>query len=97
MLKGFEIVLDDHAITTVGKQILKKSNLKRMNVVLFSLFECLRQIGIFIQPFLPNTSDKILDCLSIEPNKRDFINLSSRISFGKKINAPNQLFPRINV
>ena len=27
MLKGFEIVLDDHAITTVGKQILKNSSL----------------------------------------------------------------------
>ena len=40
---------------------LKKTNFKRMEVVLFTIIETLRQISILLQPFIPNTTTSVLD------------------------------------
>ncbi len=75
---------------------LKNNDLNRMNVVIYCLIESLRQIGILIQPFMPDTGAKILDSLFIKNDCRKFSNLSDRISSNIVLNKPEQLFPRIN-
>ena len=37
---------------------LKKNNFERMEIVLFTLIETIRQISILLQPFIPDTSQK---------------------------------------
>ena len=67
-----------------------------MYVVIYCLIESLRQIAILIQPFIPNTSSKMLDTLSIKEEFRTFQNLNNRIKPNSVLNKPQQLFPRIN-
>ena len=55
---------------------LKKSDVNRMNVVIYCLIESLRQIALFIQPFIPDTAKNILDSLSIKNKCRQFSNLN---------------------
>ncbi len=75
---------------------LKKSNPERMYVIIYCLIESLRQIGIFLQPFMPNTSKIMLDSLNIDPSERSLNFLNDRVKFNSVINQPSQLFPRIN-
>ena len=67
--------------------------------VMAILIESIRIIGIVLQPFLPNSSQKILDILNVNPKERTFKYLNKKNSLVKnsKINDPEQLFPRINV
>ena len=67
-----------------------------MSVILYTLIEFLRQAGIMLQPFIPDTAEKILDSLSISTNKRTFENIDDRIRPNIVINKPEVLFPRID-
>ena len=67
-----------------------------MQVVLYCLIESIRQIGILIQPFMPDTAFKILDNLSVETNSRNLKDLNKRIKPNTVISITEQLFPRIN-
>ena len=75
---------------------LKTTDQKRMNVILYCLIESIRQIGILLQPFVPDTASKILDSLSVDNKQRSFVNLKDKIKTGVFLKKPNQLFPRIN-
>ncbi len=75
---------------------LKQIDINRMNVVIYCLIESLRQIALLIQPFMPDTSIKILDSLSIKDDSRKLSDLKDRICPHTLLNKPNQLFPRIH-
>ena len=74
---------------------LKKTDFKRMEVVLFTLIETLRQISILLQPFLPNTTKSVLDQIKIPLNERDFKHLENIYKGEEKIELPEPLFPRV--
>ena len=83
-------------IDTQAPWSLKDKNPERMSVILYTLIEFLRQAGIMLQPFIPDTAEKILDSLSININKRTFDNIDDRIRPNIMINKPEVLFPRID-
>ena len=66
-----------------------------MEVVLFTLVETIRQISILLQPFIPNTAEKILDHLKIPHSQRKLKSLDFILNGNNKISHPNPLFPRI--
>ena len=74
---------------------LKKTDFKRMEVVLFTLIETLRQISILLQPFLPNTTKSVLDQIKIPLNQRNFKHLKNIYKGEEKIELPEPLFPRV--
>ena len=74
---------------------LKKNDYQRMEVVLYTLTETIRQISIMLQPFIPNTSKAILDHIDIPLVERDIKSIELFFSGGIKISTPNPLFPRI--
>ena len=74
---------------------LKKTDFKRMEVVLFTLIETLRQISILLQPFLPNTTKSVLDQIKIPLNERNFKHLENIYKGEEKIELPEPLFPRV--
>lgn len=76
---------------------LKKENPERMKTVLFTLAECLRRIGLLLQPFTPEAASKLLDQLAVPEDQRLFhmIGAGHAIKSGTKLPAPEPIFPRI--
>jgi methionyl-tRNA synthetase len=76
---------------------LKKTDFHRMEVVLYTVVEAVRYLGILLQPIIPHTAEKLLDALSVPPGTRTFSHLSSAFSLqqGQPIPEPTPLFPRI--
>ena len=76
---------------------LKKSNIDKMNAVIYTVLNQIRSISILLYPIIPESSEKILYSLGID--KKDF-NLESLIDVnslkkGTKINMPGILFKKI--
>ncbi len=74
---------------------LKKNDFQRMEVVLYTLIETIRQISIMLQPFIPNTSKSILDHIQIPLVQRDIKSIELFFDGGIKISTPKPLFPRV--
>lgn len=75
---------------------LKKTDFARMETVLYTLAETIRYLGIYLQPFMPESASKILDALSTPEDKRSFdqANCDDRLESGSTIPAPTPIFPR---
>ena len=83
-------------VDSVAPWALKKTNPERMAEVLAVLAETIRQIGILVQPIMPESAAKILDQLAVDPGERDFsfIGGAARLTNGQKISKPEPIFPR---
>ncbi len=68
-----------------------------MAMVLYVLAETIRQIGIALQPFMPDTMGKLLDQLAVPASARTFASLGAagRLVPGTPLPSPQGLFPRI--
>ncbi|MGO7165179.1 methionine--tRNA ligase, partial [Rhizobium johnstonii] len=55
-----------------------------------------RQIAILLQPFMPESSAKLLDLVAAPDDKRDFSALgeAGRLVAGTALEAPTPVFPR---
>jgi methionyl-tRNA synthetase len=75
---------------------LRKTDPKRMATVLYVLAECVRHLAILTQPFMPESSAKLLDQLAVPANARGFATLgaSGRLKGGVELPAPAGVFPR---
>jgi methionyl-tRNA synthetase len=73
---------------------LKKTDLPRMNTVLFVLVSVLRHIAILLQPFMPDSMDKLLDQLGVPIEARQLAALQTPIVEGTALPAPAGIFPR---
>ena len=75
---------------------LAKTDLAKMEFVLFSLAEVIRYIAILLQPITPNSAAKLLDLLNISKTERNFVNLGKdyAIKAGTIITKPEPVFPR---
>ncbi|PST20494.1 methionine--tRNA ligase [Rhizobium sp. JAB6] len=75
---------------------LKKTDPARMATVLYVTADVVRQIGILLQPFMPESSAKLLDLIAIPADKRDFAALgeAGRLVAGTPLEAPKPVFPR---
>ncbi|MEZ5845319.1 MAG: methionine--tRNA ligase [Geminicoccaceae bacterium] len=73
---------------------LRKTDPERMATVLYVLAETIRHLAILTQPFMPESSGKILDLLNVE--RRDFTALgeSGRLAPGTTLPKPAGVFPR---
>ena len=74
----------------------KKDNTRRMEATLYYLVEGIRCIAIMIQPFIPDSSSKILDQLAVPADQRSFrhLNESFAIIPGTVLSPPEPVFPR---
>lgn len=76
---------------------LKKTDVARMETVLYVLAETIRCLGLIVQPFMPDSAAKILDQLSVPADQRDFTALDAKFALkpGVALPAPQGVFPRI--
>lgn len=75
---------------------LRKSDPERMNTVLYVTAECVRQMAILAQPFVPDSAAKMLDTLAVPSDKRDAAALGAagRLTPGTELPKPEPVFPR---
>ena len=75
---------------------LKKTDVARMETVLYVLAESLRVLGIVLQPFIPEASSKLLDQVAVSVDKRSFAEIDEAYALksGTVLPAPQGLFPR---
>jgi methionyl-tRNA synthetase len=74
----------------------KKSNPERMGTILYVTAEVTRQIGILVQPFMPESGGRLLDQLGVPGDARNFAQLGAkgRLKPGTPLPAPQPIFPR---
>ena len=73
---------------------LRKTDTTRMNSVLYTLCVVLRVLGVALQPFMPDTMDKLLDYLAVGKDRSLQI-LTVPLAEGTSLPAPSGLFPRV--
>jgi methionyl-tRNA synthetase len=75
---------------------LRKTDEPRMRTVLYVLAETIRHLGLATLPFMPETSDKILDQLSITSEGRSFASAgkAGALQPGTPLPKPQGVFPR---
>ncbi|MCP5381792.1 MAG: methionine--tRNA ligase [Kordiimonadaceae bacterium] len=75
---------------------LKKTDPARMATVLYVTAEIIRQVGILIQPIMPDSAGKLLDLLKIPAEERGFDQLGGgeRLKSGWTLEKPEGVFPR---
>lgn len=83
-------------IDTMAPWKLKKENPERMNTVLWVLYQVIRKISYCLQPFVPNSSRKMLDQLGVAEHDRDFAHAGEEFSPrpGTSLEPPQPVFLR---
>lgn len=78
---------------------LKKTDLARMNTVLYVLAEVVRCLALIMQPLTPDAAARLLDQLAIAENERNFafIGQSHALKPGVKLPPPQGVFPRMEL
>lgn len=76
---------------------LKKTDPVRMGTVLYVLAETIRCLSLIIQPFMPESSQKLLDQLGVPAERRGFEQLCAKgaIVAETVIAQPQGVFPRL--
>lgn len=74
---------------------LSKTDKVRLGTVLYTLADVIRQLAIMTQPFMPDTSNRILDLLVVPADQRGFANLAAHpLTPGTLLPPPAPAFPR---
>lgn len=81
---------------------LRKTDPERMETVLATLYICIAQLAVAIQPVIPASSTKLLDMMGIPVSNRTYAGVrepwySSLAKSGFQISAPTPLFPRLEL
>jgi methionyl-tRNA synthetase len=81
---------------------LKKTDPERMETVLATLFICIAQLAIAVQPFIPGSAAKLLDQMGVPDDVRSYARAGSHwysplAEGGFQIDQPVGLFPRLEL
>jgi methionyl-tRNA synthetase len=74
----------------------KKTNPERMETILYVTAEITRQIGILVQPAMPDSAGRLLDQLGVTAGARSFAALGPQggLKPGTELPTPQPVFPR---
>ncbi len=75
---------------------LHKEDPKRRDAALYVLAEAIRRLGLYLQPFVPDSAAKILDQLGVDPGARDFSAIGDALAPGTPLPKPTPVFPRFD-
>lgn len=82
---------------------LRKTDPKRMEAVLLTLYVAIRDLALAIQPVVPGKAEAVLDMLGIAADRRDYADLSNEswygalVAAGHRIGKPEPVFPRLEL
>ncbi len=69
---------------------------ERLNTILYNLLECIRVGAVLLQPFLPDTAEKIFKQLNTGAKSWQTLHDFNKNKFINKVNKPEPLFIRID-
>ena len=77
----------------------KKSDIKRLNSIIYVSLELIRKISIMLYPIIPGTSLKILKIFNIDEKQIEFASIKEHEKLIKnmKINRISILFKKIKI
>ena len=77
---------------------IKKTDIEKMNNILYLAVEQIAKISILLNPIIPKASSKVLDSLNINPDLRNLSFLDGKRIFDNKIKIKNLdlLFKKIS-
>jgi methionyl-tRNA synthetase len=77
---------------------LKKTNVSRMNTILYTVVEQIKNISILLNPIMPISTNKILETINIRPNDRNIssIHINDLLSHKISIKKSEILFMKID-
>jgi len=90
-------------VDTQAPWSLKKTDPERMKAVLATLFICIRDVAIAIQPIIPDSATKLLDQMGIPAGERTFAALDDTAWYerlrasGFRLSQPVGIFPRLDM
>ncbi len=86
----------DKYISVQQPWVLKKTDPQRMQTVLWTVAEVVRNIVILTQPVMPASCSKLLDLLGVAAQKRSFaeLNADNALQAGTELPKPAGVFPR---
>ena len=61
--------------------VLKKTDIQRMNTILYTIVCQIKNISILFNPIIPISSDKILDIMNLKKNERDISTINTNDIF----------------
>lgn len=75
---------------------LRKTDMARMQTVLYVAIEVIRQAAILVQPVMPDSAARLLDLLGVAEDARQFDRLgeAGRLKSGTALPTPVGVFPR---
>ena len=75
---------------------LHKEDPARRDTVLYVLVETIRHLALYIQPYMPDSANTMLDQLAVPADERDFSNVGegSAMKAGATLPKPEPVFPR---
>ena len=76
---------------------LKTEDVRRMQTVIFVLMECIRVIGILLQPFIPDGAMRILRTIYSSSDPIPFSEIRDVNISGFSINQIDQLFKKFDI
>ncbi|MDQ6754763.1 MAG: methionine--tRNA ligase [Actinomycetota bacterium] len=78
--------------------VLRKTDLERMNTVLYVTLEVLRIVSILVQPVMPTSASRLLDALgqgtAADDGERQFAAIGTPLVPGTPLPAPAPIFPK---
>jgi methionyl-tRNA synthetase len=82
--------------------VLRKTDPKRMETVLATLYICIAVLAVAIRPVIPGSADRLLDFMGIEPRLHSFEGIlahwySPLAESDFRLSQPQPLFPRLEL
>ncbi len=101
---AIEVILDNartlnEYIDAQAPWVLRKQHVARMQAVLYALLEGIRIISLCLQPFIPDSADKLLFQLGVSSDTRNVVAMTSGYALRPNaiLPAPEPVFPRFEV
>jgi len=92
VLRASNKYIDETTPWLLAKDETKRDRLK---TVLYNLIESIRVCAVYLQPFMPDTSDKIFDLLNTDLKSYDSTKEFGQFISGTKLKEPQILFNRL--
>ncbi len=73
---------------------LRKTDLKRMETVLYVLTGVYRKLALILQPYMPDSTSSILELLAVDESARSFESWNYVMESGTELPKPAGVFPR---
>ncbi|MDP1909928.1 MAG: class I tRNA ligase family protein, partial [Hyphomicrobium sp.] len=91
----WEVIADaNRYVDAQAPWALAKTDPVRRDTVLWVLAETIRRVTLLAQPFMPDSTGKILDQLAVPADARAFATFDRELAAGTELPKPQGVFPR---